>query len=243
MQKINKHPTWEDLRAYIRTPLEEVEAISMTLYNALCRIENHLHKHRNTEFNWGIGDFIKAKADHPVLIKYVYAEGGLIQGYRAGPLLVLRLRPDSEKAVELFLDIDEALETSMPIDVLSHLKNLRETIRKMEHDLNLDLEFEIPQDLIDNLSINGNPCALRTGTMTRLTRPTGTPVTEDTLISLTVYESASEWRERFKDLVRSALNAQALMFNARKPKMETSDAPSREDAKATQYDQPSARSR
>jgi hypothetical protein len=231
----NNQPTWEDMKAFIRTPLEEIEAIGHTLHMATYQIEQYLQKNRNAESSWGIGDFITAGADHPVLIKYVYADTGLIQGFRAGPLLVLRLRPDSEQAVELWLDPEEELEARMPRRILAVFRDLREAIHEMDNDPNLDPEFELPQVLIDNFSPDACPCVLRTGTLRNLTRPSGNPVTDDALIALAVYESAQQLRGQFKEMVSAAVKARALILNARKPRLENADAPSRKNAKATQH--------
>lgn len=202
----------------------------MTLYEKLDNLHNTLLYARraiahgnldNTETCPGIGDFIKAECEHPVLIRYQYDTTGIAQGYRVGPLCILRLKPDSEQAIEIWLDIDETLEATMPEDVLEPYRELRRVLDEMEHDGRLEIEFEIPQALIDNLT----PCPLmtRTGTLRALTRPTGAPVPDELKLTLQVNWTEPEWRREFKELVGTARTTRTAAFAKRKPKLEDAD--------------------
>lgn len=208
-----------DYHIQLPTEMEEVDNLGHLLQTITWRARECKDIFDKAETSPSIGDFINAGADHPALIRYQYDSDKLAQGYRAGPLAVIRLRRESEQAVELWLDPDEELEKDMPESILLPFRKFRSKLFEMEHDGDLDLEFEIPQELIDELTLKPatNRYVLRTGTMRSLTRPNGIQLSEKTLLVLAAYEHAYYWRLRFKELVRQARLARDSIFRASKP--------------------------
>jgi hypothetical protein len=206
----------------MRTTFETLEGLDHALYSTVGQIDHLKNQFKDqTETCPGVGDFIKAGCEHPVLIRYVYDGNGLAQGYRVGPLCVLRLKPDSESAIELWLDPDEELEAAMAEDVIEPFRALRNTLTVMEHDNGLDLEFQVPQALIDNLA--SCPLVLREGALRELTRATGATVSEELILTLMIGWYEPVWRQRLKDVAKAASTARNEIFRAKKPKETASD--------------------
>lgn len=204
---------------HIPTDLEQLDEIQPVLSNICDNADRCFDLFNDARNVPSIGDFIKAEVGWPALIRYQYDSDKLAQGYRVGPLVVLRLRHDSEQAVLFWNDADEELEAEMPESSLIPLRKLRDALYEMEHDNFLDLEFEVPQDLIDGLTPDDNPFILKTGTMRSLTRSTGIPLPEEILVALSAYENAYYWRIQFKKMVRDTAKARTALFNTFNPRI------------------------
>lgn len=95
--------------------------------------------------------------------------------------------------MELWLDPDEELEAAMAEDVIEPFRALWNTRNEMEQDNGLDLEFQVPQALIDNLSFC--PLVLREGTLRELTRAPVAPVSHELILILMIDWYEPEWRQ------------------------------------------------
>jgi hypothetical protein len=219
----------------MRTTFETFEGLDHALYCTVGQIDHLKHEFNDqAALSPGVGDFLKAGCEHPVLIRYRYDGSGLAQGYRVGPLCILRIKPDSEIAIEVWLDPDEEFEATMAEDVIEPFRALRNTLYEMEHDNGLDLEFQVPQDLIDNLP--SCPLVLREGTLRGLTRATGATVSDEVILTLMIGWNESVWRQRFKDVVKAARTARNEIFRAKRPK-ETACDKRRENTSGPEHSQ------
>lgn len=152
---------------YFNDKLSETVCALAFLANFL---EIDVRKLSNPEKNSpSLGDLIQA--GHPVAHAHEYSDTHEVQGYRVGPLLVMKLSPRSRKGVILWLNLDPEIEAELSPEAASAHRLFCE--RYFDDDQHEDYGFEISQPHINQLCLEENPLIIARGDFSDLTRSTG----------------------------------------------------------------------